>query len=286
LRDVTRYRKTLIQQRAAEVNRVQKLLETANVKLGNVATDVLGSSGRAILGALLAGERDGARLADLAKGVLRQKREALTAALTGRFTEHHAFLLTQLLTHLDELDGHVAACDGQIERYLEPMAESQIVRLQTIPGVGRRTAEVLVAEIGLDMDRFPTAAHLASWAGVCPGHHESAGRRKTGKTRKGDRWLRIALIEAAWAAARTRGTYLASLYARIARRRGAKKAAVAVAHSILVAAWHILKRGVPYHDLGPAHFDRLQAARLTRHYLRRLADLGLQVTVQPAAGAA
>ncbi len=279
LRDVTRYRKTLIQQRAAEVNRVQKLLETANIKLGNVATDVLGASGRAMLDALIGGERDGARLADLARGVLRHKHRELTAALTGRFTEHHAFLLAQLLTHLDELDAHIAACDGQVAQYLEPMADRQLALLQTIPGVGRRTAEVLVAEIGTDMSRFPTAAHLASWAGVCPGNHESGGWRKTGKTRHGDRWLRIALIEAAWAEARTRGTYLASLYARIARRRGAKKAAVAVAHSILVAAWHILQRGVPYHDLGSSHFDRLHTARLTRHYLRRLADLGLQITV-------
>ena len=286
LRDLTRYRRALIAQRATEANRVQKLLETANIKLGSVAADVLGKSGRLMLKALIAGERDGTRLAELAKGPLRKKREALAPALTGRFTAHHAFLLGQLLAHMDELEAHIAQFDAQIEETLRPFAQVPLELLQTIPGVGQRTAEVILAEIGVDMRRFPTAAHLASWAGMCPGNNESAGKRKSGKTRKGDRYLRTALIEAAWAASHSRNTYLASLYARIARRRGAKKAAVAVGHSILVAVWHILRKGVPYADLGPSHFDRLNTERLTRHYLRRLEDLGLQVTVQPLPEAA
>ena len=286
LRDLTRYRRALIAQRATEANRVQKLLETANIKLGSVAADVLGKSGRLMLKALIAGERDGARLAELAKGPLRKKREALAPALTGRFTAHHAFLLGQLLAHMDELEAHIAQFDAQIEETLRPFAQVQLELLQTIPGVGQRTAKVILAEIGVDMRRFPTAAHLASWAGMCPGNNESAGKRKSGKTRKGDRYLRTALIEATWAASHSRHTYLASLYARIARRRGAKKAAVAVGHSILVAVWHILRKGVPYADLGPSHFDRLNTERLTRHYLRRLEDLGLQVTVQPLPEAA
>lgn len=286
LRDLTRARRALIAQRATEANRVQKLLEPANITLGSVAADVLGTSGRLMLKALIAGERDGARLAELAKGPLRKKREALAPALTGRFTAHHAFLLGPLLAHMDELEAHIAQCDAQIEEVLRPFAQVPLELLQTIPGVGQRTAEVVLAEIGVDMRRVPTAAHLASWAGMCPGNHESAGTRKSGKTRKGDRALRTALIEAAWAASHSRHTYLASLYARIARRRGAKKAAVAVGHSILIAVWHILRKGVPYADLGPSHFDRLNTERLRRHYLRRLEDLGLQVTVQPLPEAA
>lgn len=286
LRDLTRFRRALIVQRATEANRVQKLLEAANIKLGSVAADVLGKSGRLMLQALIAGERDGTRLAELAKGPLRQKREALAPALTGRFTPHHAFLLGELLAHMDELEAHIAQYDVRIEAVVRPVAQVPLELLQTIPGVGQRTAEVILAEIGVDMTRFPTAAHLASWAGMCPGNNESAGKRKSGKTRKGDRYLRTALIEAAWAASHSHNTYLASLAARIARRRGAKKAAVAVGHSILIAVWHILRKGVPYADLGPAHFDRLHTERLRRHYLRRLEDLGLQVTVQPLPEAA
>lgn len=286
LRDLTRYRRALVEHRATEANRIQKLLEAANIKLGSVAADVLGVSGRLMLKALIAGERDGSRLAELAKGPLRKKRGALAPALTGRFTAHHAFLLTQLFAHMDELEAHIAQFDARIDELLREFAQRPLEQLQTIPGVGRRAAEVILAEVGIDMSRFPSAAHLASWAGMCPGNNESAGKRKSGKTRKGDRWLRTILIEAAWAAARSRNTYLASLYARIARRRGAKKAAVAVGHSILVAVWHILRNGVPYADLGPSHFDRLNTERLRHHYLRRLEDLGLHVTVQPLPEAA
>jgi len=282
LRDLTRYRKTLIRQRADETNRVQKVLEDANIKLGDVARDILGASGRAMLQALIAGERDAAKLAELAKGLLRRKREALAAALTGRFSDHHAFLVHQLLTHIDELNRHIATCDARIMEALRPFA-AQVERLQTIPGVGQRTTEVILAEIGPDMDPFPTAGHLASWAGLCPGNHESAGKRKTGRTRKGNQWLRAALVEAAWAASHTHRTYLASLFARVARRRGVKKAAVAVAHSILVSAWHILTRDVAYADLGPDHFDHIKMERLTRYHIRRLEQLGLKVTIEKAA---
>jgi transposase len=285
LRDLTRYRKRLIQQHAAEVNRIHKLLEDANIKLGSVASDVLGVSGRAMLKALIAGECDGAQLAALAKGVLRKKTKPLTAALTGRFSPHHAFLLEQILAHLDELERHIAAFDQQLEEHLRPFAQ-ELELLQTIPGVGQRTAEVIVAEIGNDMSPFPDAAHLASWAGVCPGNRESAGKRKGGKTRKGNRWLRGALIEASWGVSRSRDTYLAALFRRVLRRRGPKKAAVAVAHSILVAAWHILHDRVTYHELGASHFDQLNTQRLTRHYLHRLEELGVKVTVEATPEAA
>jgi transposase len=286
LRDVTRYRKTLIQQRASEVNRVHKLLEDANIKLGQVATDVMGVSGRKMLEALIEGERDGERLAELALGALRKKAEQLGPALTGRFTEHHAFLLRQLLSHIDELGRHIGECDTKVEEYNRPFAQEKVQRLVTIPGVSLRAAEVILAEVGTDMSRFATPAHLASWAGMCPGNHESAGKRKSGRTRKGNVWLRTVLVEAAWAAARTKNSYLASLYARLSRRRGQKKAIIAVGHSILVAVWHILKEDVEYEELGAHHFDQLQTERLTRHYLRRLEELGLQVTVAPAAQAA
>lgn len=286
LRDVTRYRKTLLEQRASEANRVQKLLESANIKLGNVVSDIQGASARAMLQALIDGERDAVTLSELAKGRLRNKKEELVHALRGRFSNHHAFLLSQILAHMDELDAHISECDTKIEEYLRPLALEQLRLLQTIPGVAQQTAEVIVAEIGLDMTRFPTAQHLASWAGVCPGNNESAGKRKSGKTRKGNRWLRSALAQAAWAAGRKRGSYLASLYARLARRRGKKKAMVGVAHSILISAWHILAKLVPYHDLGPAHFDALASDKLKLHHIKRLEQLGYRVSVEALAPAA
>ena len=278
LRDLTRYRKTLTQSRASETNRIQKLLETANIKLSSVATDVLGASGRAMLSALVAGKRDPEQLAQMAKGTLRTKRGELVDALRGRFTDHHGFLLGQILAHVEHLDRAIDECSARIEEAMRPF-EQAATRLQTITGVGRRTAESLVAEMGVDMSRFPSAAHLASWAAICPGNNESAGKRKSGRMRKGNIWLKSALIEAAWAVSHQRRTYLGSLYARIARRRGAKRAVVAVAHAILVAAWHILTKNEPYRELGPSHFDAIAKDRLKRHYLRRLQDLGVQVTL-------
>jgi len=271
----------LIQQRVTEVNRIRKLLESATLKLGLVATDLLGASGRAMLQALRAGERDGARLADLAKGTLRQQRAQLAAALTGRCTAHHAALLGDLLDHIAFLDQAITRLNERVAVAAAPYAAA-VARLQTIPGVDRAGAETIVAEIGVDMSRFPSAGHLASWAGICPGNNESAGKRKTGKTRKGDRWLKPLLVECGWGAGRVRRSYLAAQYTRLARRRGKKKAALAVGHSILVAAYHVLRDGGDYRDLGPDHFDRLASDRLTRHYVQRLRQLGHAVTLAPA----
>jgi transposase len=278
LRDLTRRRRTLVEQRAHEVNRVHKLLESANIKLGLVATDILGASGRAMLRALVAGEQDGVQLAELAKGTLRQKRDRLAAALTGRFTEHHAFLLDELLDHIEHLEGAITRLSERIEVVVQPHAD-QVERLQTIPGVNRIAAAMIIAAVGVDMSRFPTPGQLASWAGICPGNHESAGKRQTGRTRAGNRWLKTLLTECGWGAGRVRNTYLGAQYARLSHRRGKKKAVLAVGHSILVAAYHILRDGVPYRDLGPDHFDRLAKERLTRHYTHRLAQLGYAVTL-------
>lgn len=278
LRELTRNRKRLIEEHARVAQRVQKVLETANIKLGSVASDVLGVSGRAMLDALIAGERDGAVLAGLARARLRAKRVALTAALTGRFTPHHAFLLASLLRQIDFLAAEIARFDTQITTQLTPHAAA-CERLDQIPGVGCRTAEQLLAELGPDMRQFPSSAHAASWAGLCPGHHESAGKRLSGKTRKGNAWLRAALVEAARAAVLTRGTYFAAQYRHLLRRRGDKKAIVAVAHSLLVAAYHILRDDVPYADLGPTHFDRVSHQRLLHYHRRRLAELGYDVTL-------
>lgn len=282
LRDLTRYRKSLVQQRASEVNRVQKLLESANIKLGLVATDVLGASGRAILQALVDGERDGAVLAELAKGTLRRKRARLAQALTGRVTTHHAALLQELLAHIEYLELALTRLSQRIEQAIAPYAE-HVTNLQSIPGVDRNAAETIVAEVGVDMSRFPSAAHLASWVGICPGNYESAGKRQRGTTRKGNRWLKPLLAECGWGAGRARQTYLGAQYGRLSRRRGKKKAAMAVGHSILVAAYHIIRERVPYRDLGPDHFDRLASQRLTRHYMHRLEQLGHRVTIEPAA---
>lgn len=281
LRELTRYRKSLIRQRTAEVNRIQKILETANIKLGSVACDVLGASGRAMLQALIVGERDPLVLAGLAKGTLRKKIDQLIPSLTGRFLQRHAFLLRQMLDHVEFIDGQIATIDGEVERLCVPF-EIPLQLLQSTPGVGSRTAQVIVAEIGCDMNQFPTEHHLASWAALCPGNNESAGKRRTGKTRNGNPWLRAALVEAAWAASRARGTYLQSQFRHLAyaRGKGTKKAIVAVAHSILIAAWHILKKNVPYHDLGPEHLRRTDPEKIKRHLVRKLEALGYRVSLE------
>ena len=249
LRDLTRHRKSLVRDRVKTTNRVHKLLETANIKLANVVADVLGVSGRAMLTALVAGETDPERLAKLAKGSLSPKVKQLAEALRGRFTSHHAFLLGQLLTQLDQVAELVALCDARILEVSKPF-EPEILRLQTIVGVGRRSAEVMVSEIGLDMSRFSTAGHLASWARICPGNHESAGKRRSAGTGMGNNWLRTTLLESAWAAAHTRKSYLGAQFRRLSRRRGPKRAGIAVAHSILVIAYHLLRNGVAFKDLG------------------------------------
>jgi len=276
LRELTRSRRQLIEIHSKEANRVQKILETANIKLGDVATDVLGASGRAMLKALVAGERDPHTLAQQALGRLREKRAALEDALDGQFTEHHAFLLRSLLTHLEFLEQQIKAFDDRIAEATAPMA-TQVDHLDTIPGVARRSAEQILAELGDDMRQFPTAGDAAAWAGICPGNHESAGKRRHARTRKGNRWLRSTLVECARAATRKRGCYLAAQYGRLAKRRGDKKAIVAVGHSILIAAYHMLRDGVDYREVGAEHFDRVHREHLIRYYQRRLGDLGVNV---------
>jgi transposase len=285
LRALTRYRSALVRERTAEVNRLQQTLEGANVKLAAVATDVLGKSGRAMLEALVGGATDAAALAELARGKLRAKRPQLVQALTGRFGPHHSFLVAEQLGHIDELDERIARVSAEIAERMRPF-EATLARLDAIPGVGQYTAEVLVAELSTDLSRFPSAAHLASWAGMCPGNHESAGKRQSGKTRKGNPYVRAALIEAAQAAGRKKGCYLAAQYRRLAHRRGKKKAAVAVGHSILVIAYHLLTRGTPYEELGGNYFDERDRQAVKRRLVQRLEDLGYEVTIQPATPAA
>jgi transposase len=280
LRELTRYRTSLVQERAAEANRLQKTLEGANIKLGAVATNVLGASGREMLAALVAGQTDAGALADLAKGRLRDKLPQLERALTGRVGDHLRFLVAAQLAHVDFLDEAIARVGAEIRARLHADRDA-IARLDSIPGVGERTAEILVAEIGTDMTRFPTARHLASWAGLCPGNHASAGKRLSGRTRKGSPWLRSALIEAAQAAARTKETYLAAQYHRLAARRGKKQAAVAVGHTVLVLAYYLLTRRRTYQDLGAHYFDERDRHALERRLVRRLERLGYKVALEP-----
>src|SRR5215203_165534 len=283
-RDLTRYRKSLVWERGREANRLQKLLEDANIKLASVASRPLGASGKAMLTELCEGNNDPAALAELAKGKLRRKLPALRKALEGRFGEHHALLVSHLLSHIEYLDETIAALSAEIEERLRPF-ESKRELLCTIPGVAERTAEVILAEFGPDMERFPSHRHAASWAAICPGQDESAGKRRTGKTRQGNRWPRTALVEAAQSAAgRTKDTYLHAQYLRVRRRRGHKKAIVAVAHSILVAAYYILRDERPYQELGGDYFVRREdQERLTRRLVRQLERLGQRVTLEPVA---
>jgi transposase len=284
LRDLTRQRTQLIGERTAAANRIHKVLEDANIKLASVATDVLGASGRDMLEALVAGQTDPEQLADLARKRLRGKIPELQRALHGRVTEHHRFLLRMHLDHIDHLEGLIGRLNARVEELMAPFAQAQ-ERLETIPGISRRVAETVVAEIGNRMEQFPTAGHLASWAGMCPGSNASAGKRRSGRTTKGDRWLKRALVQAAWAASHTKATYLAAQYRRLAKRRGRKKALVAVGHTLLVIIYHVLQRGTTYQELGPDFLDRLEPARLTRQLVKRLEALGHKVTLEacPAA---
>src|SRR3990172_228377 len=283
LRELTRYRTSLIEERSAEVNRLQKTLEGGNIKLAAVAKDIMGKSGREILEALVAGSTEAEAMAELARGKLRSKLPELTQALAGQMGAHQRFMLTEQLAHIDDLDQTIARLDAEIEERMRPF-EEVITRLDAIPGVGRRTAQVIIAEVGTDMGRFPTAEHLASWAGMCPGNNESAGKRKTGKTRKGSKWLRTALIEAGTAAARTKNTALRAQYQRLAARRGKKKAAVAVGHSILVIAYHLIANKESfYQDLGAHYFEERAPQRLERRLVHRLEAWGYTVSLQPVA---
>ena len=280
LRELTRHRTTLVQDRARVINRLQAVLEDANIKLAAVVTDTRGVSARAMLEALIAGERDVTVLADFARGRLRAKRDQLEEALRGYCTPHHSFLLTEYLSQIDYLDEAIARVSAMIAQHLEAEQEA-IALLDTIPGVSQRTAEILLAEIGTDMARFPSAKHLASWAGICPGHDESGGKRLSGKTRKGRRWLRQVLVEAAHVAAKTKQTYLAAQYRRIAARRGKKRALIALGHTILIIVYHLLTRKQPYQDLGAAYFDTRDQRRIEHRLVRRLERLGYCVSLQP-----
>jgi transposase len=290
LRDLTRYRKRMIQAHTSECQRIQKTLEDAGIKLDSVASDVLGVSGRAMLTALVAGERDPQVLAEMAKGRLRLKIPALRQALRGRFTEHHAVMIGLALDHTAHLDTAIARLDERVDTLFAthtseggvPFARARD-RLDTITGVGKRAAETIIAEIGADMTRFPTAAHLASWAGLAPGNNITGGKRGSGKTTHGDVWLIDILTQCAWAAAHTRDTYLSAQYWRLARRIGKKKAAIAVAHSILVICWHLLSADVDYNDLGGDYFTRRNADRQRNRLINQLHNLGYRVTLeQPA----
>jgi transposase len=282
LRELTRYRVSLVQERSAEVNRLQKTLEGANIKLASVLSDVQGVSARQMLAGLVSGRTDTAALAELARGTMRSKIPVLQRALQGSFAPHQRFLIAQQLAHIDALDASIAAVEAEIEDRTHPFAD-EVQRLDTIPGIGATSARGLIAEFGVDMTKFVDANHFASWGKMCPGMNESAGKRHSSKTGKGNRWLKRLLVEAAHAAGRSK-TYLGSQYHRLAARHGKKKAAVAVGHSILVIAYHILsKPGTVYEDLGPNYFDRRDQGRLTRDLVRRLQGLGYYVTLEHAA---
>jgi transposase len=280
LRNLTRYRKTQINDRQREAARLHKILEDTGIKLGCVASDIMGKSGRAMLDALVSGTTDPVVLAELARGQLRKKIPALQEALEGRFDSEHALIVGQILAHIDFLDEAIERLSDAIEQQIAPFARQRDL-LMTIPGVKRRAAEVLIAEIGVDMNAFPTAKHLASWAGMCPGNDESAGKRRSGKTRKGSKWLRATLTEAALAATRTKNSYLAAQYQRLRGRRGHSKAVTAVGHSILTAAWHMLQTGELYRDLGGDYYTRQHPDRLTKRLIRQLEALGHHVTLEP-----
>lgn len=322
LRELTRYRVSLVQDRARAVNRLQKTLEDTNLKLGDVATNIMGKSARAMLEALLAGQTDPVSLADLAQGRLKAKRAQLEEALVGTIKPHHGFMLSEQLALIDTLDEAIERISREIEQRLHPPSDPNsgaelqaehahegqiqapqdpqpqpgsqpqdqplswkqaVVLLDTIPGINGRAAEGILAEIGIEMDRFPTAAHLASWAGICPGNNESAGKRLSGKTRKGSPWLRKLLVEAAHAASHSKNTYLAALYYRIKARGGAKKALLAVAHAILVAIYHMLDRGVSYQECGGNYFDEHDRQATEKRLIRRLENLGYHVSLESVA---
>lgn len=280
LRDLTRYRSRLGDERKNEVNRLQKVLEDANIKLASVASDVMGVTGRAILDELVRGHTDPALLAGLAKGRLREKRDLLEQALVGRLRPHHRFLLAQHLSHIDFLDEAIDRLDAQIAEQMRPF-EAALARWDSLPGINQRLAEIIVAEIGADLQPFEDAEHLASWAGMCPGNNESAGKRKSGKTRKGSKWLRRALVEAAHGAARTKNKYYQALYHRLVPRRGKQRALVAVGHSLLVTGYYLITRQQSYRDLGANYFDERDREGVKRRAVRRLEQLGYQVQLMP-----
>ena len=278
--ELTRYRKTLVQVRAQEVNRLQKVLEGANIKLAAVATDVLGKSGRVMLETIITGSTDAQAMAELARGRLRAKLPELRRALEGRVQPHHRFLLTRILAHIDFLEQSIAQMQQEIDQPLKPYEEAMTL-LQSIPGIQAIAAAALLAEIGTDMSRFPTAKHLASWAGVCPGNKQSGGKRLSGATTPGNPYVRAIPGEIAWAVAHTKDNYLSAFYHRMVRRRGKHKAIMALCHKILIVIYQVLHDNESYEDLGSDYFDQLDADRLQRHHTSRLEQLGYIVTLTP-----
>ena len=281
LRELVRYRRRLIEQRADVVRRLQKVLEGANIKLGDVASDVMGVSGRAMLRALAEGRDDPSELSQLAKTSLRKKKAELGLALEGSVGAHQRFMLLRQLHEVEFLEGEIEAMNVEVEARMRPF-DAAIAHIDEITGLGRRSAEAIIAEIGVDMSRFPTDKHIASWARLCPGNNESAGKRRSGWTGRGNPWLRTTMVEAAWAASRSPNGYFGALYRHLAARRGKKRAIVAVAHALLIAIYHMLKDGTAYEDLGHDHFDRINREALVRRSVRRLERLGFAVSIKEA----
>ena len=286
LRDLTRQRAQLVGEKGRAANRVQKVLEDANIKLGSVASDALGVSGRAMIRALIEGKMTPAAMAEPARRQLREKIPELREALNGHVTEHHRFMLRQLMDHLEYLERQVEQFDQQIEQVMSPLEKAAVAMLDEIPGWDARVAQNVVAEIGTDMKRFPSAAHLCSWAGMCPGNDRSAGKQRRRRITEGNRWLKRTLVQAAWAAARKKGSYSQAQYRRLAGRRGKKRAAIAVGHAQLAAAYHMLRDGVPYNELGATYFDRLEGDRRRKHLVKSLENMGFKVTLEARAEAA
>jgi transposase len=282
LRELTRYRRTLIEERAHEVQRLQKVLEGANIKLEDVISNVVGLNGRRFLGALIAGDYDPEAVAATANYGLQRKRELLAQGLRGSIGPHQRFLLEQLLSHIDFLEQRIAALDHEVQQRSRPF-EVAIAHLDQIPGLGTRAAQEILAEIGTDMTRFPSHRHLASWAKICPGNNESAGKRRSGYAGKGNRWLRSILVECAWCATRKKDSYFKAQYHRLAARRGQKRALLAVGHSLLTVIYHLLRDGVVYQDLGPNYFDQRDRSQIARHAVRRLERLGYHVSLTEGA---
>lgn len=285
LRDLTRHRAQLVAEHTRVANRIHKTLEDANIKLAAVASDILGVSGRQMIRGLIHGEQDPTKLADLARRKLRSKIPQLQDALLGRVTEHHRFMLRTLMGHLEYLEAAIDQLSARIKDLTRPF-DDQIRRLSQIPGLERRSLENILVEIGTDMDQFPTHAHLTSWAGMCPGNRESAGKRRSGKTTPGNRWLRSALSQAAWAASHSKDSYFQAQYRRLAARRGKKRATIAVGHTLLVVIYHMLKDGREYAELGADYLDQLDPRRVTRYLVKRLERLGYDVTLTPDRAAA